>query len=147
MKTAASMDSILPCQSKNGRSDETWNDAFLVLRELMGGAFSDSGWSALRGDAAGSQCWADVMRCDSGDIGPLHPPLRSNASLAEAGDVGFPTRGSHYALSVAARDVVIYLGTCRKQKKEKKGNVKLRLRRKGATVVARQRAAPAHLTD
>lgn len=61
MKTAASMDSILPCQSKNGRSDEKWNDAFLVLRELMGGAFSYSGWSALRGDAAGSQCWADVM--------------------------------------------------------------------------------------
>lgn len=45
---------------KNGRSDDTWNGAFLVLRELMGGAFSDSGWSALWRDAAGSQCWADV---------------------------------------------------------------------------------------
>lgn len=39
--------------SQNGRINETRNGAFFTLRELVGGAFSDSGWSVLRRDAVG----------------------------------------------------------------------------------------------
>lgn len=57
-------------------------------------------------------CRWNGMRWNSSDIGPLHPLLPWNTSLAEAGDVGFSTRGSHDALSGTARDVVVDLGAC-----------------------------------
>lgn len=74
-----------------------------------------NGWSAFRCDAV--EVRAGRMRCDSDNIGPLHPRLCREKSLAKAGDVGFSTRGSHYALSSAARNVVIYLRTCRTKPK------------------------------
>lgn len=43
--------------------------------------------------------------------GPPCTSAQLGRSLAEAGDVGFSTRGSHDALSGATRNVVINLGT------------------------------------
>lgn len=43
--------------------------------------------------------------------GPAAPQSGSVESLAQAGDVGFTTRGSHNALSGATRNIVINLGT------------------------------------
>lgn len=65
----------------------------------------------------GMQWESEVSRCDVTAVRValwrhvgLHPQLSCEKSLAEAGDVSFSTGGSHYALSGAARDVVINLG-------------------------------------
>lgn len=121
-KTAALIGSILPSQSKIANVMK-WGMALSYFMQVkirrafqwqwMGVHYGGMQWVVL--------CRWSRMWCNSSDIGPLHPPLRSNASLAEAGDVGFPTRGSHDALSVTARDVVVDLGAC--WYKETKGNV------------------------
>lgn len=51
------------------------------------------------------------LKWPSGPRVGLHPRLSCEKSLAEAGDVSFSTGGSHDALSGAARNIVINLGT------------------------------------
>lgn len=73
----------------------------------------------------GMQWESEVSRCDETAVTValwcrlgLHPPARlrvcvggGGKRLAEAGDVSFSTGGCHDALSGAARNVVVNLGT------------------------------------
>lgn len=67
----------------------------------------------------GMQRESEVNMCDvtalKVALGPpcvgLHPRLSWERCLAEAGDVSFSTGGRHDALSGAARNIVVNLGT------------------------------------